>query len=322
MTDEDAPIEGTPLDAALRRENVDLANRALAALPDADRELVVMFYRCDESISDVARTLALPEATTRKRLQRTRERLRDARASVEAMLRATRPGPAFTLACVAALAAGRVVDASAATTSPSMPVSIGTKAVALGGAVLAIVVAIVVARVATTSSSSTTSAAPAIPAIARSAGSSTTPSVAVPPGIRRISRADRAVLLAGIHARRGSGSAIDTRVYDFADVAVATPPPVDDVPAAALTKTTLRRAIARVHPMLRACGDGHGRLAVKLRLDGEARGTLIETVEITGEPPLSDDGDFVECVRTTLESLELPPTNDTVPWEVYYPFVF
>jgi hypothetical protein len=26
-------------------------------------------------------------------------------------------------------------------------------------------------------------------------------------------------------------------------------------------------------------------------------------------------------VRTTLETIELPPKDDAAPWEVYYPFV-
>ena len=121
MTDDiTKPIDPTtPLDTALSREHADLANRALAMLSDVDRELVVLYYRCDESIVDVATALAIPEVTARKRLQRTRQRLRSALAAVEAMLRTTRPDPAFTTACVAALAAGRIPDAAAAATATS-----------------------------------------------------------------------------------------------------------------------------------------------------------------------------------------------------------
>jgi RNA polymerase sigma factor (sigma-70 family) len=335
MTDDEVSGGDSPLETTLRREHADLANRALAALPDADRELVVLFYRYDESIADVSRSLAIPEATTRKRLQRTRERLRDALASVEAMLRATRPGPAFTIGCVAALAAGRVVDASAATSTSRA--GIGAK-VALGTGVIAVIVAgVSISRVTSTPTSTQTSGSTSASTSASTSRSSPSTSSAtssprapqaLPASIRRISAADRAALLERIRARRASGAAIESRIFDFSAVSVDTPPastlPLDDSPIPTLTKSTLRRAISRLHPMLRACAGAaaHGRLAVKLRIVAEPRGTVVESVEITGDPPLADDADFVECVRTTLESLELPPTNEAVPWDVHYPFTF
>nr|MBA3465615.1 hypothetical protein [Deltaproteobacteria bacterium] len=99
----------------------------------------------------------------------------------------------------------------------------------------------------------------------------------------------------------------------------------DPMPTGPLRKTTLRYAIKLIHPLLLACRADErtrGRLAVQMRLAGEASGTVVESVEITGDPPLSDDAELVECVRTTLESLELPPMDDSAPWDVYYPFRF
>src|ERR1051325_4393498 len=94
----------TPLDHMLDRETEALAERALAALPGRDREVVVLYYRGDESIADVATTLGISEPAARQRLHRGRERLRYAVAAVEQTLRATRPSAAFTAACVAAYA--------------------------------------------------------------------------------------------------------------------------------------------------------------------------------------------------------------------------
>jgi hypothetical protein len=134
-------------------------------------------------------------------------------------------------------------------------------------------------------------------------------------------------VLARIRERRASMSADDakTKVYDYADTNVVARAAPAEMKIDVLNKRTLRHAIARLHPMLLAChpdGTPRGRLAVKLRLAGEEATTVVEDVEVTGDPPLSDDADFVECVRTTLESLELPPTNDAAPWDVYFPFVF
>jgi hypothetical protein len=318
-----------PLDATLSREHAELANGALATLSDEDRELVALYYRCDESIADVAMALAISEVTVRKRLQRTRQRLRSALASVEAMLRATRPGPAFTVACVAALAAGRVPDAAAADAATAIASRKPLAALVLGGAALVVVIAsVIVVRVATSSPSPVTSTS-STPASTRTLS----PVDAAPAHANRllasISAAERAALLSRVRAKRAAmappAARFEPKVFDFADVNVNDVTIPEQAPADALNKKTLRYAIKLMHPMLLACrGDAsvRGRLAVKLRLSGEDTGTVVESVDITGEPPLSDDAELVECVRTTLETLELPPMHDVAPWDVYYPFVF
>jgi len=111
----DLPSETTPLDDALSREEAQLADSALAAIAEGDREVLVLYYRGEQSLADVAMILGVSEATAKQRLHRGRERLKSAVTVVAAMLRASRPTAAFTAGCVAALGAGRIPEADAAT---------------------------------------------------------------------------------------------------------------------------------------------------------------------------------------------------------------
>ena len=101
-------------DELIVREEAARANAALAKLPERYREAVVLYYRNEQSIADVARALGISEDSARQRVHRGRTRLRELVAPVEATLRATRPGPAFAAACIAAWALGRSTTASAA----------------------------------------------------------------------------------------------------------------------------------------------------------------------------------------------------------------
>ncbi len=321
----------TPLDTTLSREHADLANRALSTLSDDDRELVVLYYRCEESMAGVASALEISEVTARKRLQRTRGRLRGALAAVEGTLRATRPGPAFTVACVAALAAGRIPEAAAAastTTSAARPLLIA----AIGAVVLVAASALVLlGTVSPPASSQRATSAPPPPVTSEAPGtrSARRNDADVAVFLARISAADRAALLARVHAKRTTvappAGAIAPKVFDFADTNLADTTVPDPAPTGPLGKKTLRYAIKLMHPMLLACRTddaAHGRLAIKMRISGTETGSVVESVEVTGDPPLSDDVELVECVRTTLEALELPPMDDVAPWDVYYPFAF
>jgi len=98
----------------LDREATALAEEALGRLGDREREAVVLFYRAGQSMRQVADALGISEPAARQRAHRARARLRAAVDAVEAGLRRGAPGPAFTAACVAALAA-RGASAEAAT---------------------------------------------------------------------------------------------------------------------------------------------------------------------------------------------------------------
>jgi RNA polymerase sigma factor (sigma-70 family) len=94
----------TPDHATIRKEEEALLSQALAALPPAYRDPLVLFYREGESVQRVATTLELTEETTRQRLSRGRKLLQEQVATLLAdTLRRTKPGRAFTAAVMAAL---------------------------------------------------------------------------------------------------------------------------------------------------------------------------------------------------------------------------
>ncbi|HEU0034261.1 MAG TPA: sigma-70 family RNA polymerase sigma factor [Kofleriaceae bacterium] len=140
MTMEPAGSERSARDLLIERETETRALTALATLPDRYREAVVLYYRGDESITGVAAALGCSADTARQRVHRGRTKLREALASVEATLRATRPGIAFTAACVAAWGRGaRPADAAttgALTSLPWLVPSLVAGAVAVAGVVV------------------------------------------------------------------------------------------------------------------------------------------------------------------------------------------
>lgn len=321
----------TPLDDALAREQHAVASRALALLSESDREIVVMYYRGeDESLRSVAAALGITEATARQRLHRGRERLRSAVSAVEAALRATRPGTAFTAACVAALAAGVApADAEAApftpTTTSALPLALGAVALAaIGGGVAIAVVARDPAPRA--DPAPPTAAAPSVASV------TTPPSTARAGLVTRITAAQRTAQLARVQqvlARRpqvtAAAAPAPDKIYDFAGARLDQIDIPSPAPTGPLSKTTIRYAIKIVQPLLLECladPDAHGTLDVRLLLAGEPGSpTVVESVDIAGEPPLSSDTAFVECVTSALETIELPAMTAAERWQVAYPFV-
>lgn len=329
--------DGTPLDALLTREAVELANRALAELPDGDREIVVLYYRGDESIGDVAVALGITEVAARQRLHRSRERLRAALAQVEAMLRGTRPGPAFTAACVAAMVGGVKVSAAsaaAATGKTAATGAIALPAIAIGAIVIGVwafvrstgtpaaepaPVATSAARVAPAvdDGASPLAAAPARPA---PRSSSTVP-------IRRITPEMRADLVRRIAAARAAREAQTTA----SPSTPAAPPPALELAQAGLSKDDIKAAVQAVAPLLLECytaemdhlANPDGKVVVHMQMTGEAGiGTVVDTTGIDGDANLTANNELTECVGATLSSIELPPLVEGGVVTVSYPIVF
>jgi RNA polymerase sigma factor (sigma-70 family) len=88
-------------DALIEREDASRVEAMLAELPERYREALVLYYRGDQSMVEVAAALGISEAAAKQRVHRGRDQLRDALARVEGVLRSTRPSAAFTAACVA-----------------------------------------------------------------------------------------------------------------------------------------------------------------------------------------------------------------------------
>ena len=100
-TDEPGPAE-----EAVSREEESLVWQALERIPEAYREPLILFYREDQSVAEVAGALVLSEDAVKQRLSRGRGMLREQVAElVEGGLRRSRPGRRFTVTVMAGLAA-------------------------------------------------------------------------------------------------------------------------------------------------------------------------------------------------------------------------
>jgi RNA polymerase sigma factor (sigma-70 family) len=106
----------TPVQEVISKEEQTLVWSALESLHETYREPLVLYYREDHSVASVAEALGLSENAVKQRLSRGREMLRQNVADrIESALRRSRPGPAFTVAVLAALPA--VIGTSLTTTA-------------------------------------------------------------------------------------------------------------------------------------------------------------------------------------------------------------
>jgi RNA polymerase sigma factor (sigma-70 family) len=139
----DAP---SPSDHVISKEEEAILWRSLGELPTTYREPLVLFYRQQQSIAEVADALELSEDAVKQRLSRGRVMLTEkVTAFVEGALRQTTPGRAFTLGVLAALplyvtsAKAAAIGATAATGSAAAKAA---AAVGLFGAFFAPVVGV------------------------------------------------------------------------------------------------------------------------------------------------------------------------------------
>ena len=121
-------------DKVVDQEETDLVWKTLEQLPESYREPLILYYRQDQSVSEVADALELSQSATKQRLARGREMLRiEVLASIEKGLRQSVPSAAFTLG-VMTLISGSSKTAAAATGVVATKVT-ATAAKAAGGAV-------------------------------------------------------------------------------------------------------------------------------------------------------------------------------------------
>lgn len=94
-----------PESSAVSREEEALLWQALSRLPETYREPLVLFYREEQSLAEVAAQLDLSQDAVKQRLSRGRAKLRDEmEALVESALVRSRPDARFTAAVLAAVA--------------------------------------------------------------------------------------------------------------------------------------------------------------------------------------------------------------------------
>jgi RNA polymerase sigma factor (sigma-70 family) len=124
-----------PAAEAVTREEETLLWRALGNMPENYREPLVLFYREQQSVSEVASGLELSEEVVRQRLSRGRSMLREEMtALVESTLARTRPRSAFTLGVLVALP---MISASTASAAATAKVVARATAVGAGKGILA-----------------------------------------------------------------------------------------------------------------------------------------------------------------------------------------
>ena len=120
-----APDHASPVSEpgaeAIQREEEQLLWRTLGSMPENYREPLILFYREQQSVAEVARQLDLTEDTVKQRLFRGRSMLREEMSAlVESTLTRTKPGSAFTVAVLVALPLASASTASAALAAGTM----------------------------------------------------------------------------------------------------------------------------------------------------------------------------------------------------------
>ncbi len=126
-------VEADPAAQAISREEESLLWRTLGELPENYREPLILFYREQQSIAEVAVQLDLSEDTVKQRLSRGRAMLRDELTTVvESTLTRWRPGAAFTAGVLAALPV-TILSAANATAAGAAAAKGLTAAKATGG---------------------------------------------------------------------------------------------------------------------------------------------------------------------------------------------
>jgi RNA polymerase sigma factor (sigma-70 family) len=115
---EDVGIKDSgPVETAIAKERQAVVRQAIQQIPEKYREPLVLFYRQQQSVKEVAEQLELSEAVVRQRLSRGRKLLREqVAAMVETTISCTGPKKAFTTAVIASVT-GMVVKGSAVATT-------------------------------------------------------------------------------------------------------------------------------------------------------------------------------------------------------------
>jgi len=116
-----------PMEAAMMKEQQVVVARAMARIPESLREPLILFYREQKSVREVAEQLGLSEQAARQRIARGRGLLREQVADmVETTIARTKPGKAFTTAVIAAVAASTIKTATTAAATAGVTAAVGS----------------------------------------------------------------------------------------------------------------------------------------------------------------------------------------------------
>ena len=96
--------EADPVDETIAQEEAAMMQRSLQTISETYRVPLILFYREQQSVANVAQLMGISEDAVKQRLARGRKQLRSEIASVvERGLRQTAPGRAFTIGVLTAL---------------------------------------------------------------------------------------------------------------------------------------------------------------------------------------------------------------------------
>ncbi|HUV65990.1 MAG TPA: sigma-70 family RNA polymerase sigma factor, partial [Sedimentisphaerales bacterium] len=105
-----------PIEAIINKEQQAVITQALEQIPEKYREALVLYYREQKSLKQVAQLLELSDEAARTRVSRGRKLLKErVAAMVETTIRQTGPGKAFTTAVIASVAAMAIKGSGIAT---------------------------------------------------------------------------------------------------------------------------------------------------------------------------------------------------------------
>jgi RNA polymerase sigma factor (sigma-70 family) len=127
-----------PVDRMISREQEAVVREALGRIPEEYREPLVLFYREEQSVREVAAQLELSEEAVRTRLSRARLMLKnEVEMMIEKTIGRSRPGKAFTAAVMAGIAGIGVGSSGAASIAGSGTGAGAATTAAVGSAIMA-----------------------------------------------------------------------------------------------------------------------------------------------------------------------------------------
>ncbi len=331
--------------ALLKAESRQALLDSLASLPEAEREVLVLFYREEQSIREIAHALDLSEAAAQKRISRARKAIKErvcARLADE--LPRTRAATSASAAVLATIATGLgtgVANASStAVLSKTLAKgSLSMKFVASMTTLAAIGGGIAVYTYANANEKQESPEPAAVVGITATKAVAALPSEVVPPtetastiALGRITKAEREARFAEREARKSEvttnadGQEETTAQEEIAAQERTSPPGIGMSQKEVITSTikAVRPLIAECHDLATlSAPDLFGKVVVRFHISNEPdiRGLVTET-EIKSRfggfsPP--NEG-FEECLRETLMSLEFQGIGQEL--SVAYPFVF
>ena len=144
-------VEPHPSEKLVSEEEQELVWRALEAIPENYREVMVLYYRESHSIAEVASVLEITEEAARQRLSRGRGLLRtEVERTIEHTLTNSRPTARFTSGVIALITMGVGSSVAKATSTAAVSAAASTAATSVLSKTLAQGAAVAVAQTATT----------------------------------------------------------------------------------------------------------------------------------------------------------------------------